>query len=285
MSPLKRIAVAMALCFSTAGAALCAPVPAEAQAPEFLLEILRHLYRWHLDEHDIESAIPSISIAVWLRDATPADLDQDDRSRIIEMGLPVFKLRILLKKTDYRIPELDIVVQSGNFKIVEVHRDHGGAEAPAGAVSVDLTMLEIKDYVFRTRHQRDPLDPALGEHLRGAVLRQIELDDTCPDKDIHEVHIAPLSPVANELWIFWETGRRLILVASDIEIANPAMWRHEHLAIRIFNIDTQTVVSLAETPGSNAFLTRDQVGRALYNCIVLGEHREVAPDRKDGGNR
>ena len=37
----------------------------------------------------------------------------------------------------------------------------------------------------------------------------------------------------------------------------------------------QTVVSHDEAPGSNAFLTRDQVGRALYNCVILGRRIEV----------
>ena len=38
---------------------------------------------------------------------------------------------------------------------------------------------------------------------------------------------------------------------------------------------TQTVVSLDEAAGSNAFLTRDQIGRALFNCVVLGRRIEV----------
>ena len=34
-------------------------------------------------------------------------------------------------------------------------------------------------------------------------------------------------------------------------------------------------MSLNEAAGSNAFMTRDQIGRALYNCIVLGRRFEV----------
>jgi hypothetical protein len=32
---------------------------------------------------------------------------------------------------------------------------------------------------------------------------------------------------------------------------------------------------MEETAGSNAFLTRDQVGRALVNCVVLGKRLVV----------
>ncbi len=251
------------------------PVPVETQQKEFLFEVMRHLYRWYLDEHDLDGVLPGSTIKVWLQDVTPATLDPGDQSRMVELGVPVFKLRILLKKTNYRVPELDAVIQSRNFKIIEVSRDHDGAKKPENAVEQELSVPEIKDYVFRTRAQRDPFTPELGQHLREAVQRQIAADATCPHKEVHELHIAPLSPVANELWIFWETGRRLIRVASDIELTNPAMWQHERLAVRLFDIDNQTIVSLAEAPGSNAFLTRDQVGRALYNCIVLGEHREI----------
>ena len=45
----------------------------------------------------------------------------------------------------------------------------------------------------------------------------------------------------------------------------------------MYNIDEQTVVSLDEVAGSNAYMTRDQVGRALFNCIVLGRRLEFEP--------
>ncbi len=45
----------------------------------------------------------------------------------------------------------------------------------------------------------------------------------------------------------------------------------------IYDIDEQVVVSLQEVPGSNAYLTRDQVGRALYNCMILGKRVILEP--------
>lgn len=250
-------------------------VPAEVRDQKYLFEVIRHLYRWYLDEHDIEAAVPARLLNVWLREATPGDLDPEDQSRMAELGIPLFRLRVMLKKTNYRIPELDLHIQSQNYKIIDVCRDPPGAPAPDGAWQTAISVQEMKDYLFRTRAQPDPFTPALAGHLREAVMRQIALDKIGRHAEIHEVHIAPLSPVANELWIFWETGRRLIRVASDIELTDPAMWAHERLAVRVFDIDRQTVVALAEVPGSNAYLTRDQVGRALFNCIVLGEYREI----------
>jgi hypothetical protein len=51
---------------------------------------------------------------------------------------------------------------------------------------------------------------------------------------------------------------------------NEQLWLRSKLNVKIYDIDKQVVVSLQEVPGSNAYLTRDQVGRALYNCIILG---------------
>ena len=84
------------------------------------------------------------------------------------------------------------------------------------------------------------------------------------------VYFSPFPDVANEVWAFWETGRMLIRFSSDIDLENPAMWDHDELTAKLYDIDEQTVVSLDEVAGSNAYMTRDQVGRALYNCIVLG---------------
>jgi hypothetical protein len=55
------------------------------------------------------------------------------------------------------------------------------------------------------------------------------------------------------------------------------VWQHEALMARVFDLDQQVVVSHDEAPGSNRFLTRYQVSRALFNCILLGQRVEVPP--------
>ena len=114
------------------------------------------------------------------------------------------------------------------------------------------------------------------ERLRVAVRAHAGLDPEKRDPGEHVVHVAPLSPVANELWVFWENRKMLIRFASDLDLENPAMWEHQTLGIRTYDILNQTVVALGEAAGSNAYLTRDQVGRALYNCIVLGRRLAAA---------
>jgi hypothetical protein len=84
--------------------------------------------------------------------------------------------------------------------------------------------------------------------------------------------------VANEVWVYWETGRKLLHFDSDIDLANPAVWQHETLMVHSYDLDQQVVLTHEEAPGSNRFLTRHQVGRALFNCMLLGQ-RVVVPSR------
>ena len=42
------------------------------------------------------------------------------------------------------------------------------------------------------------------------------------------------------------------------------------VGIDIYDLDDDIVISLIEKPGSNAFITKDAVGRILFNCVVLG---------------
>jgi hypothetical protein len=60
-------------------------------------------------------------------------------------------------------------------------------------------------------------------------------------------------------------------------LANPTIWQHQSLMVRIFDLDQQVVVSREDAPASNRFLSRYQAGRALFNCLVLGQRISVSP--------
>ena len=128
----------------------------------------------------------------------------------------------------------------------------------------------MKKYLFEKRAEVRFPDEAMFERLRVALREHFQLDPNGREAGEHVVHVAPLSPVANELWVFVESKKLLVRYASDLDLENPALWAHQSLAVRTYDILNQTVVSLHEVPGSNEFLTRDQVGRALYNCVILG---------------
>ena len=246
----------------------------------YLYEVVRHLYRWYMDEADVFRATRSKEFTFWVRGLHPK-LDPGDRSRLGEIILPELGISVKVKKADYTIEELDLGVKTDTFKITNVSRISVPEKPSAGAAKVVVDYQEMRDYLFRTRSQVEFPEDELLMRLRLTVRKQIlkdirEQGEEIPTGD-QVVHFSPISPVANELWVFWETGRLLIRFASDLDLVNPVVWQFEDLAISLYDIDEQVVVSLDEVAGSNAYLTRDQVGRALFNCIILGRRLVLKP--------
>ena len=135
-------------------------VPSELVQTPYLFEIVRHLYRWHLDESEIERAIGAKRFVFWVRRLDPK-LDPGDQSEVGEILFPQLDLIVKVKKADYRIEELGTAVQSKNFKIVKVIRAPTPRRAPRSCEVVEVDMKEMRDYLFRTRDQHDFPDPAL----------------------------------------------------------------------------------------------------------------------------
>ena len=265
--------------------AMATPAVPEAPPPEvlektYLFEVARHLFRWHMDEHDVEGN-PAHEYVFWVR-GLEADRDEGDRSEEAEIVLPQVGIAVRVKKADYTIEELGVAVRSPGFRIVNVARGTPPPEPPPGSVTVIGDTAEMREYLFRTRTQVEFPDAAMFERLRRALREHFHLDPDGHAEGEYEVHVAPLSPVANELWVFIETKKLLVQYSSDADLGHAEMWGQAPLAVRTYDILEQTVVSLDEVPGSNEFLTRDQVGRALYNCLVLGRRMVLGREEADG---
>lgn len=284
---MRRAALALLLLVATVGLAampgLARPVaapPSELTDKPWLAEIVRHLYRWHLDERDIDPVIKVGTVVCWVRERTP-QLDEGDRSRFGEVVLPQFGLLVKVKLTDYTVPELGATVKSDRFRITSVARVGEGIAKPEGAEEVSFPYTELRDHLFKTRKHAAFPEGELLERLRAAVRHQVQKEHERSHRpmptETQVVYLAPLSPIANEAWVFWETGRTLVHFRSDIDLTHPAMWEHETLNVRLYPLDEKVVVSLDEVAGSNAFMTRDEAGRALFNCIVLGKRVELEP--------
>jgi hypothetical protein len=250
------------------------PPPPEVLRQAYLCEIVRHLYRWHLDESDVERLVDAKTFPFWVRRLEP-QLDAGDRSEFAEIVLPLVDARVKVKRPDYRIEESGVTVTGRTFRIVNVARGDLPPAPGAADVVVEADYAALRAYLFETRMKSEFPDDALQERLRRALRRQLGQDEATRDAGEQVVHIAPLSPVANECWVYWENQKHLIRFASDIELANPAVWDQEALTVRTWDVMNQVVVSLDEAAGSNAFMTRDQIGRALFNCVVLGKRLSV----------
>jgi len=246
-------------------------------------EVIAHLYRWHLDEIDVYKSTRSGNKTVWVREVHPV-LDKDDKSAYAEMFLPVIDVKVLLKKADYTVPEIGLKVKSDHFVVTRINRSAEPHHLSRNFIPVKLDGKELRDYLFDRRGTVIFPDDELVDRLRDSVRDEIiahfkDKGRAAPKGDLI-VHFSPLSPVANEVWAFWEYGRVLIRFSADMSLSDKSAWEHEKLMTNLYDIDDQVVVSMQEVPGSNAYMTRDQVGRALYNCIILGRRYDLKPRAK-----
>jgi hypothetical protein len=255
------------------------PPPAEITQRQYLFEIARQLGRWQLNDAEIRKLYQNQSVVFWVEPLHPP-LDAGDDSLYAEIYLPQLGIGVKLKKADYRIEEFNAAVKSRSFRIIEVSRGNVPARRPENAVEVKVPLPDLRGYLFTTRNLRDYPDAALIEHLRAAaraeIGKELNLSTNAPTTD-QTIFLAPLSPVANDLWVFWEDRCLLFHFASDIDLSDNAVWEHEPLMVRVFDINQQMVISHEQAPGSNRFLTRSQIGRVLYNCIVLGQKITLKP--------
>lgn len=239
---------------------------------ESVSEIMRHLYRWYLDDADLHKVSQEKSVVCYVTPLSP-ELDEGDLSLYADVYFPAIGTVVSMKRTDYEIEELSLEVASDSFKIVNVERVEGEYPLSDQVIRSEFPYEEMWEHLFQTRHQQDPPTADLLNRLREAARGQLakRIDAASNDATHQTVFISPISPVANEIWAYWQEAQLLLRWNTDIDIAHPSVWEHEHLMVDVFDIEKQVVLSFSHVPGSNAYLTRDHVGRILYNCSVLGQ--------------
>ena len=260
--------------------ALLLPTPAANDdlpfTSDYLHEVCRHLYRWEMDETSVIRAGADDHLHVWVRKLA-VKLDDKDASRYRELYFPQLQLAATLKKADYAISELGQRVQNRDYMIQKVERVEKPPTNDAAYTQLEFNRKDMVDFLFRTRAQREYPDKALQERLRVALRSAKSPNDTPLAAGPQTVYISPISPVSNDLWIFWETRGWLIKFASDSDIHNPAYWEIEKVGVHVYDLAKDVVVSLDEVQGSHAYITRDWAARALFNCTVFGQRLEITP--------
>jgi len=234
-----------------------------------------------LDEADIETAVKISKMEFQIR-SLPVKLDQDDNSQFGEIFIPVWQISLILKKSDYKIEEFGKEIKSNGFKIIRVSRVREENRQSLKPLSLNKDVEEIKEYLTKTRNQAAEFsDQKFIERarkvFRGEIVHLAKVKGLKLAEDENVINIAPLSPVGNELWVFWERGKLLVKFSCDTDISNPVIWDEEKVMFHVYDTYNQVVISLEEAAGSNGFMTRGQIGRALYNCIVLGKRMKLTP--------
>jgi hypothetical protein len=62
-----------------------------------------------------------------------------------------------------------------------------------------------------------------------------------------------------------------MLFSADMDLSNAGFAQLSQLRLEVIDLDKDVVASTKEVPGSNAFVTKDWVGRLFFNCILYGE--------------
>jgi len=284
MNPIHRPFFSFLAALIVAATLTAAPEPEPAEShlhKEFTFELLRYLYRWYLDD-DLFIHNPMVreatTVEIWTRPLIHGS-DEEDNSVFIEVLIPIVQTRVILKKADYLIPELNIRIQNRDFRVATVDRYETLPETPSEYTKVSYDLNEVIAHLYITRNNKQfpseeiqaRLGKALREHMRAEGLSKIEGDQL--------LYLAPPSPVSNDLWIFWENERKIINFSSDCDYVDTYYWEHQQVSVDIYDLDNDIVISLIETPGSNAYITKDAVGRILFNCVVLGRREVISAEK------
>jgi hypothetical protein len=243
----------------------------------FVLEVLRYVYRWHFDQSYALEAGKIEKLEVWSRRLHPA-LDADDRSEFAEMWIPAVKVLVELKRAEYRVPELKLDINERTFKVTRVVRQARPPGARQQYQVGDYALQEVRDYLFATRANRVPISETLRASARQLIADYLNKAHPEPFSQDQTFYISPLSSVCNEIWVFWETGRKVMLFTADMDLSNPGFSQLGQLRMAVIDLDKDVVASTREVPGSNAFVTKDWVGRLFFNCILYGEKLVRTPD-------
>ena len=140
--------------------------PRELTNQQYLYDVLRHLYRWYLDETDVyKGTRDKEQFTFWVRALHPK-LDPGDESLLGEIALPVLGIKVKVKKAHYTIEELDTVVKNDTFKIINVSREALPAERPEDFEEVVADKTDMRAYLFHTRTMANFPDDQLLLRLR-----------------------------------------------------------------------------------------------------------------------
>jgi hypothetical protein len=262
----------------------------QAQEPfnrEYGYELVRYLYRWHMDDAILAQAEQAqAELDLYYRYLQPT-LDAGDRSEHLEIILPQVQMVVVLKRSEYRVEKMDLHLQDPYFKVqsAQHYRTLHWDAAKYQKISYDYEAM--LGYLFRTRNDQAFPDDATVDRLRVEALRAFEAEGHLLSPQVAADHlqiayVAPISIVSNDLWFYWVNGRKFICFTADLHHSHERFWEFSTLDVEIIDADEDVVVSDVIND-SQGFFTKDYVGRILFNCLIHGKqvrHELDAPSAR-----
>lgn len=251
---------------------------AEESAPfdqEYGYELIRYLYRWHMDDAALaETLVNQDQLNLYYR-YLEHELDEGDSSQHLEIILPLTEMVVLLKRSDYSIPKLGLELKDPYFKVssVQHYPDLQWDVSKYQKISYDFD--DAVAYLFRTRNQQSFPDAATVDRLRDEALRVLKEDGHLAELQavaggLQISYVAPISIVSNDLWFYWVNGRKFICFSADLHHSHERFWEFATLDVQIIDANDQVLVSNVVND-SQGYFTKDYVGRILFNCLIHGK--------------
>jgi hypothetical protein len=104
-------------------------------------------------------------------------------------------------------------------------------------------LSEVRDHLFATRTNR----VAVSDNLLTAARKLISdyLRKAHPDPFTEEqiLYVAPISPVCNDVWVLWESGRKIMIFSADTDLSNPGFAQLSQLRLQVIDLDKDVVAS------------------------------------------
>ena len=280
---MKRLSALLCLVLLTslraAPAAVPLPLDDRLKDSAFQYEVLRYVYLWYLDDRFFVNTAKATSFEVWIRSIEPRTRDPEDKSLYAEIWVPDAQIQLRLKLADYPVPELNRHVKSPGFRIT---RAAPRPDAPGPRENYTVFTLDrdiITTYLRDTRNKPQAPDPALRQRLLAAMKETVKLHPPADPTAPQVFFLSTVSPVSGDLWILWVNEKTAIRFGGEFGADEPDLLSLLPLHTQLFDLKTKVVASLLETEGSTGYITKDWTGRILYQCLVLGERVEVAPEK------
>ena len=273
------LCLVMLLATGRAAPAATPPLDDRLKEPTFQYEVLHYIYLWYLDDRFFVNTSEATSFEIWVRPVEPRTRDPEDKSLYAEMWIPAAQIDLRLKLADYPVPELKRQVKSPGFRIIHAE-PRPAAPAPRESYTVFThDRQKIRDYLTDTRNKPQVPDPALRARLLAAMRETVKLHPPADPTAPQVFFLSTVSPVSGDLWILWVNEKTAIRFGGEFGADEPDLLSLLPLHTQLFDLKTKVVASLLETEGSTGFVTKDWTGRILYQCLVLGERVEVAPEK------
>ncbi len=250
---------------------------------DYLRGALHYIYFWYLDsEHFFEyDQDKNLEILVKKIDYVK---DKNNNSEQYNLIIPDLNFGVDLIKANYRIEELDLQITNSSFKIVAVYPNICEPGTNEGYSVKILKENRLFSELLKTRNKKSPPSEVIMKKLRKSLNKLIQVESKTASKLPQTFYIGPLSKYSNDIWIFWETKKKLVKFSSATDFTTDGYWQLLPLFTKIFDLNTDVVTSLEEVSGSNAYITKTWAGRIMYNCIVDGLKIVIQPSSNNNNN-